>query len=565
MGGGQSINIDQTAHAFIPSNSNFTCINSSCQNDNLQITQSNVGLEYPINLAGSSIENYRLTYLNYGNSYLTYQSCIGQIFGGFASQTTPTSQPINFPCALGRQQTYDNYQQACKNSNGIYLVINTTEVPGQTFVNYVACYQIVSTIMGQIFQVKSAEPQYQVSVSLNGQVSSINQSIQQNMSNPNIQLINVGSGFYSQDAPSPDISLLSMNNTDKIISGASTTIMTEISAFKDTELSGVQVNYIGQNETLSSFSNAILKIDTYEYGVLQNSTVNTQFATAQLQTQSQFGGIPTGFGIFLPDPTNNYVRPTITMLIKASYVGLYEGFTSFVLQNSNLPSQIRSGSTATGYITIVNNGTISGGYIVTPSSQQGISFTPDTPQQGVLNPGQQQTISFKLNDNTNVSSNTTVQYQIQVCGNGYTNCKTYNEGFILSPECNNINNFNTANCRSLVTTAPPVTTIPGTQTTTGTTTTLPICNNSNQINCSCSNNQNNCNNNNNIGLGWYILAGFGALIIIYLLTKRNGGGGYNNNNYNRRYNRSNNRNNYNNRQGGIFWTTIIIYYLTNIR
>ena len=60
------------------------------------------------------------------------------------------------------------------------------------------------------------------------------------------------------------------------------------------------------------------------------------------------------------------------------------------------------------------------------------------------------------------------------------------------------------------------------------------------------------NNNNGIGIGWYILAGFGALIIIYLLTKRNGGGGYNNNNYNRRYNRSNNRNNYNNRQGGIF-------------
>ena len=138
LGGGQSINIDQPAQAFIPSNSNFTCINSSCQNDNLQITQSNVGLEYPISLAGSSIENYRLTYLNNGNGYLTYQSCIGQLFGGFASQTTPTSQPINFPCALGRQQTYNNYQQSCQNANGIYLVINTTEVPGQTFVNYVA-------------------------------------------------------------------------------------------------------------------------------------------------------------------------------------------------------------------------------------------------------------------------------------------------------------------------------------------------------------------------------------------------------------------------------------------
>lgn len=534
LGGGQTLNAQgqggQTVSAStLNTNSSYVC-GTTCQQDNLQISALYSYVLYGAQAAGTGVYSYNISYQGFGNNEVYYQTCYGgPIYGtsGMVNTYNRTNQLVNFAgCANGaaRALAYQNYNQSCRGISGVPLVINTT--PGYTFYAWIGsinvlsgqnegCFQLNSVPYATIYGLNSAAAKYGIRVTMNGQSSMITDTQQQNTSNPNLILYNIGSGFSPQTAPSETtVSLVqySRNQSIFIEGNSGTGILSEISGVINPFQSA-----FGNYKTLASAQNATVLVNKQQASYLVNSYVNTQFASSCLVTSTNpcapTGSSGTLQGLRLNDSQMLYTRPEITMLIKASVVGLYIGIAQVNMTSVQL-SAFRSGSTGTAYVQIKNIGSAQGGYTVTPTS----SSTQITPsyQSGTLSPGQQQTLTFTLNNNAQVSSNTTQSVQFQACSNG-SNCQTITASYTLVPACNTNQQYNAGNCVALTTITTPTTTVPVTgQGQQSVNQTIP-CNPQTGANCPPSSGSAPFNWASLYGYITAIIAGIGAGLAAYIL------------------------------------------------
>lgn len=486
LGGGQTLNVN--SKAFSQANSSYIC-NSQCQNNNVQFTTDYSYLEYDAKGSGLPFNIYNITYLSYGQKSLSYDTCYGSLTGANNPTTTSTGSPISFGgCLIGMGGADINYVNACSAAGGIPLV------QGGYLSGTWGCYAIVGTPYAYGYQLNSPKFRWQVTVSINGQSSTINDSQASVNSNPNLILFNDGSVYSSQQAPSPQTYLVQFksNNTvlqavgtapnvQTLISGYNSTLTTCIDNIVNAE-SGSSAGY-----TLPEVHGCLTTADSNVRSAILTNVGNTQFANSTLiyssssPISSNQGDV---VGVKLNDPTMLYTTPLITLLIKANDVGLYLGVSNFSLSSPSI-SSFRSMASGSAYVTVTNAGQAAGGFIVTPSGTNGDTFTPSS-FSGYLNAGNSQTAIFTVNNNNDITSNTTISDTFTVCPNpnpnGASACHSISASHTLVPACTNNTQFNQGNCQALPQPSIPTTSLPNGGG--GGTSTIMLCNGNTGQGCS---------------------------------------------------------------------------------
>lgn len=480
LGGGQTLNVQnlggaQYSASQLNTNSSYVC-GTSCQNNNLQISAPQSYIRYLVSSAGTLINEYYIANLDNGQASITYETCAGAVIGSYQSTTISSGQLFEVPLCFEQSQniqTAQNYATACKKFKGIPLA----QYEGS---NFAGCYQLNTVSYANVYGLAPEQPEYTVQVTLNGQSTSIDNNMSSNTTNPNIWLYNIGSGFSTQAAPSETtVSLVQYlpitgtagftqsvpSYTVQIEGNGGQGIVSAIGAYQNS-LQGTfpqQTTYVAATQLINQTNLEIT-------GSLHSSYVNTQFANSTIIYGSG-GFFSTGgsvLGLKINDLPMLYTRPNIVLAIKASQVGLYLGVSKMNITSLSIGS-FRSGSTSTAYVQVQNTGSAQGGYTVSfnaGESSSGISSTP-AQQSGTLGTGSQQTLSFGINDNANINSNTTQSIAFTVCPqpqvSGGPACQTVVKSFTLVPQCQNNQQFNAGTCQTLTTITAPTTSIPQSQ------------------------------------------------------------------------------------------------------
>lgn len=476
VGGLENINVQTSASSFSP-NASYVCA-TTCQQNNLQISGTFNKIYYPVSSDGTPLDSYYITYLGNGQpKTLSFDSCYGGIYP--VPTQVESNSPQNFNgCAVGYGSATISYANACTNAGGVPLDINSAFDVG--------CYQLNARPVGYVYSVGTGQVRQGVRVTFNGQSETVstNNTFNDSLSNMALYYIQYVPGTLNGPIPSPSdssgatvvvitnqslASAIGRQNNTALLEG--TVLQSQVSSL----IYNIQQKF-PQESSLSQASTDISDFQASEFGLFINNSVNGEFKYAQFSgTQSPSllnnfrSDVPTY--LVINDSNYQYAAPEVQLLIQAQSLGLYLGFSTFALQSETL-SNFKSGSTSTLSVTVVNNGSATGGFTlgVTPN-QQTVSVSP--PQvSGSLNQGQEATYQFTIGDNEQsipANSNVSRSVTVNLCSlSGQCIKKTVD--FNVQNPCPNNQPFNAGTCAGLTTIPAPTTTIPGENTSTSTTT-----------------------------------------------------------------------------------------------
>jgi len=325
------------------------------------------------------------------------------------------------------------------------------------------CYALQRQKYGQVFQLNQGQPDYTIAITLNGRTITLSPSKTQaylyNQSGKvyfggYVNPTQAGGTFFGPPTPQ-SIGALFVN------SSAGVSKLIQYYSLANIQNAQVQVNSTVLNITGGS-NHISLAQAINQLAIANNKLAQTAFQSPTASTaglsvpmKNQSGN---SYFVILNDTGYNYIRPYITIVSSAAFMGF--SLTAASCSISTSPISFVSGSTGTEAVTVQNTGS-QGTCIVNASSvPQGFRVS-GSQTTSILNQGASQTLTFQIFGLAQNSGSTqTSAITFEACNGLNQNCKTSTASLTYAPACTGGSVLVNGNCQPITPINPPTTTIP---------------------------------------------------------------------------------------------------------
>ena len=407
LGGSQGLEYSKS-FSSTQANPNQSYVSNGQQNL-LTVQAKQNQLLYSLQNTGTPVDRYGIQRLQrYGNPViLNYSGCQGAFLYSYQQQYFSTGQVFNVSCATGTNQTIQNWANACSGQQGIPIPTYTSS--GPTFTIYInplfqlfnfggvpvgwspkdsfACEQLLAAPYSYIYGLNPAAFNQTVSVVMNGQSETVSSSVPTNMSGSSLIVTLLKPALSGQipSSASAQVQVYPGNGTEIVIPALPLTGPGSLASVY-AQIKNVTQNpanpYMKNVSTLNSFINQ------------ENAAISGSLYPVQ-QSSPFWGSYVSNGKVVLNDPNGKYIVPQAQLLVRTNFLGLYLGVPSLAITGLQV-TNFTSGAVGTAYLTIQNNGTASGGFTATMSSNStAVQFSPN-PQQGTLTSGNKTVLVYSV-------------------------------------------------------------------------------------------------------------------------------------------------------------------------
>jgi hypothetical protein len=452
--------------------SSYTC--SNCQSQQLIIHSNYNYIQYNLQGAPTQIQTYSVGPLGNGNTELTFQSCNGAIYG-LVSQTLYTSQILQVSClppdgTQGTIQTAQNYINACKNAGGYPLMVYGS-MPSQNSGKNVpiTISFLISPQIGVITYLASILFSPNLGISCNqlytnkvatvyqaGELGNLESSVTVSLGNSTITDNFSTDGANMQVSQNGDLAVQYMGSFTS--AGETFPITVPAVVVKNNSavfFTGSLSNILQAESSANTSILGDMESGAFNYTQIIQEVINdnNNIKGAILNEDSQYTGFKyvassNGAPLYLlyNDSNLKIFAPMLAIFVKGTKLGLV--FSSSQLKLTSLHvSNFTSRGTGVMNVTFENIGNVGGSYHVYVTAANS-TVTPENGYDGFLENGQSATLNFTIQNNNNITKNTTELDLVHIC-NANNQCGVYGAKYTLEPACAGGAAFNPNTCTPL--------------------------------------------------------------------------------------------------------------------